>query len=102
MNETRMRGLMGMALRAGQAVFGEEACRKALRSGECGALLLDGEISEGSERKYRELCRRAGTPLCKLPAGLMEEATGRPGMAMALKKGSFAQRAAEGLEKEAP
>ena len=52
MDENRLKGLMGLCLRAGQAVFGEEGCRSAIRNGSCGVLLLDRGISEGSGKKY--------------------------------------------------
>ena len=48
MDERRMKGLMGLCVRAGQAVFGEEGCRKSVSGGQCGVLLLDGGISENS------------------------------------------------------
>ncbi len=94
MDTARMKGLMGLCVRAGQAVFGEDGCMKALRGGECGALLLDGGISPAAEEKYRNVCRRHDVPLIVLPENLLEEATGRPGRAMAVRKGSFAQQMA--------
>ena len=33
MDEKRLRGLMGLCVRAGQGIFGEDSCLKALRSG---------------------------------------------------------------------
>ncbi len=92
MDERKLRGLMGLCVRAGQAVFGEDGCVKTLRSGECGALLLDGGISPAALEKYRKLCERQGAVLLLLPEDLLEEATGRPGRAMAVRKGSFAEQ----------
>ena len=92
MNEKRLRGLMGLCVRAGQAVFGEDSCLKALRSGQAAVLLMDGGISEGSASKYGQACSGEGVPLFRLPEGLLEEATGRPGRAMAVRKGSVAEQ----------
>ncbi len=92
MNTQRLRGLMGLCVRARQAVFGEDGCMKSLRSGECGLLLLDGGISPAAEEKYRSVCRHQGVVLIRLPENLLEEATGRPGRAMAVRKGSFAEQ----------
>jgi len=92
LNEEKLRGLMGLCTRARQAVFGEEGCLKEIRSGKCGVLLLDGEISPAAERKYRGACAEAEVTVGKLPPGLLERATGRPGMAMAVRKGSFAEQ----------
>ncbi len=92
MDEKRLRGLMGLCVRAGQAVFGEDGCRKAISSGECGVLLADGDMSENTRKRYESLCEQTGTRMAEIPAGLLEEATGRPGVAMAVKAGSFAEQ----------
>ena len=92
MNDTELKGIMGLCVRAGQAVFGEEGCMRALNSGTCGVLLLDGEISPKSRKRYEEACGRTGTPVRLLPGGLILAATGRPGMARAVQKGSFSVR----------
>ncbi len=94
MDTGRLRGLMGLCVRAGQAVFGEDGCMKTLRGGECGILLLDGGISKAAEEKYRKTCQRCGVPLVLLPEDLLEEATGRPGRAMAVRRGSLAEQIA--------
>ena len=92
MDERRMKGLMGLCVRAGQAVFGEDGCRRAVANGQCGILLADGDISESSRKRYEELCERTGTRMELLPSGMLEEATGRPGAAMAVKAGSFSEQ----------
>ena len=90
--ENKLRGLMGLCLRARQAVFGEDGCMKTIRAGNCGALLLDGGASKATQDKYRGVCSNANTPLVELPEGLLHEATGKPGMAMAILKGGFANQ----------
>ena len=65
---------------------------KHIRGGQCGALLLDGGASAATREKYRGACQRAGTPLIELPEGLLLEATGRPGVAMAVLKGGLAEQ----------
>ena len=92
MDERRMKGLMGLCVRAGQAVFGEDGCRRAVANGQCGILLADGDISDNSRKRYEELCRRTGTRMELLPPGLLAEATGKPGAAMAVKTGSFSEQ----------
>ena len=92
MNECRMKGLMGLCVRAGQAVCGEDSCRKLIASGKCGILLADGGISERSRKRYEDICGLTGTRIALLPAGLLEEATGNPGAAMAVKQGSFSEQ----------
>ena len=92
MDEKRLRGLMGLCVRAGQAVFGEDGCRKAISSGECGILLADADMSANTRKRYEGLCERMNVPMETIPAGLLEEATGKPGAAMAVKAGSFAEQ----------
>ena len=88
----RVRGLMGLCVRARQAVFGEDGCMKSIRSGQCGVLLLDVGASAATQEKYRGACGRAGTAVMELPENLLMEATGRPGVAMAVNKGGLAQQ----------
>ena len=92
MDEKRLRGLMGLCVRAGQAVFGEDGCRKTISAGQCGILLTDGDMSGNTRKHYESICRQTGTEMATLPPGLLAEATGRPGAAMAVKKGSLAEQ----------
>ena len=90
--ENKLRGLMGLCLRARQAVFGEDGCMKTIRGGNCGVLLLDSGASQATRDKYRGVCANANTPMVELPEGLLHEATGKPGVAMAILKGGFANQ----------
>ncbi len=92
MNEARIRGLMGLSVRAGQAAFGEDGCLMRVRSGRCGALLVDGGASKRTREKYEGACLHANVPMLLLPEGLLEQATGRPGMAMAIAPGGLAEQ----------
>ena len=92
MDERRLKGLMGLCVRAGQAVFGEDGCRRSLAVRQCGLLLADGGISENSRKRYEDLCEWTGTRMAVLPEGMLEEATGKPGAAMAVKEGPFAEQ----------
>ena len=92
MDERKMKGLMGLCVRAGQATFGEEGCRRAITTGQCGILLADGGISENSRKRYEELCEKTGTAMALLPKGMLEEATGKPGAAMAVRPGTFSEQ----------
>ena len=90
--ENKLRGLMGLCVRARQAVFGEDGCMKTIRGGNCGVLLLDSGASRATQDKYRGVCENADTPMELLPEGLLHEATGKPGVAMAILKGGFANQ----------
>ena len=86
----KLRGLMGLCVRARQAVFGEDGCLKTIRAGNCGLLLLDSGASKATQEKYMGVCRNASAHLELLPEGLLHEATGKPGVAMAVLKGGLA------------
>ena len=90
--ENKLRGLMGLCVRARQAVFGEDGCMKTIRGGNCGVLLLDSGASKATRDKYRGVCENASTPCVELPEGLLHEATGKPGVAMAILQGGFANQ----------
>ncbi len=98
MNEKELKGLMGLCVRAGQGVFGEDACLKTIRSGQAGLLILDEEISPAAAEKYARACGREAVPTVRVPGELLESATGRPGRAMAVRRGSFADRMIRCLE----
>ncbi len=95
MNEQRLKGLLGLSVRAGQAVFGEDTCRRLILSGRCGLLLLDETAGANTGKRFRELCRRTETPCAFLPQDLILLATGKDNMVMALKEGTFADQAAD-------
>ena len=92
MNEQRVKGMLGLAVRAREACFGDDACRKLIESGKCGIVLMDEETGPNTRKKYGELCGRVGITLAILPRGLMEEATGRTNRVAALRKGAFAEQ----------
>ena len=98
MNEQRLKGLMGLSVRARQAVFGEDGCLKCVRGGHCVILLLDQDASPATQSKYRSACERTGTPLLLLRPGLLLEATGRPGMAMAVVQGGLGSELVKAAE----
>jgi len=92
MNEQKLKGWLGLSLRAGQAVFGEDGCRKAVSKGQCALLLMDGGASMNTRKRYEAMSGRTGVRFYILPEGLMEEATGKPGMAMGIRTGSLAEQ----------
>lgn len=61
--ETKLRGLMGLCVRARQATFGEDGCLKSIRGGGCAVLLLDSGASKATQDKYRGVCDNAGVQM---------------------------------------
>ncbi len=99
MDENRLRGLTGLCVRAGQGIFGEDSCLKAVRNAQAELLIMDESISPGSAEKLIRACGRDGIPVRTLPAGMLAEATGRPGKVMAVRSGSFAGPMIQCLDK---
>ena len=89
--EQKLRGMLGLAVRARQACFGADACRKLLGSGQCAAVLLDRDTAENTRRKVSQMAEKAGVLLAETPPGLMTEATGRDNRIMALRKGAITE-----------
>ena len=71
--ETKLRGLMGLCVRARQATFGEDGCLKSIRGGGCAVLLLDSGASKATQDKYRGVCDNAGVQMALLPRGLLQD-----------------------------
>lgn len=92
MNGQKIKGMIGLALRARQAALGMDACRIMIRTGKCGVLLVDRTAGFNTRQKTEELCRRTGTPIRTMPEGLIEEATGRANMIIGLQKGHFSEQ----------
>ena len=92
MNEHKLAGILGLAIRARQAVPGTEASRILIRSGKCGVLLLDAGTGFNTRKKADDLCRKGKTPIVILPSGLIESATGKSNMMIAIRKGGFAEQ----------
>ena len=95
MTETQLKkltGLLGLCVRARQATFGMDGCLKAVRTGQCAVLLLDGSASAGTADKYAQACETHRIPLVPLPKGLLGAATGKPGVAMAIAQSGLAKQ----------
>ncbi|MBE5768821.1 MAG: hypothetical protein E7333_04410 [Clostridiales bacterium] len=97
----RLQGLMGLCVRARQAVFGEDGCLKTIRAGNAGVLLVDSGASPATKDKYISAAAHFGVMLGWLPGDLLHEATGRPGVAMVVLQGGLAQQIQQ-LLKEIP
>ena len=92
MNEQKLSGMLGLAVRARQAAAGMDACRILIRSGKCGVMLVDGDAAANTLKKAKNLCVRTQTDMMILPTGLIEKATGKSNMVIAVQKGSFAEQ----------
>ena len=87
----RLRGLLGLATRAGQTVFGTEKCLAAARDGELALLLAERDVSPGTLEKLERACAAGGIPLVPVPPDTILLATGREGVAAGVRPGGLAE-----------
>ena len=98
MDENKLRGLMGLCVRARQATFGLDGCLKAVRTSQAGVALLDEGASAATKDKFLSACEHHGIPVHVVPQGLLQEATGRPGVTMTVAQGGLANQLRSLLE----
>lgn len=94
-NGARLKGLLGIAQRAGKLITGMDASLEAIKGGKAAAGILDGAASENARKKLQDACIGCHVPLIYVPNGLLESACGRSGRVTGvLTDQGFAQRAA--------
>ena len=67
MNEKKLQGMMGFAMKTRQTATGADACSMMIQSGKCGILLLDEEAGVHTRERFERLCQRTGTRIAILP-----------------------------------
>lgn len=93
MDEQAVRGLLGLAMRAGQLVLGTGRVVDMLRAGEDLAVLVDEHAAQNTQKRLADTCTSYNRPLCRVPAALLESALGRSGvMVVALKQGGIREK----------
>ena len=60
MDEDRILGLLGLAIRAGKARSGAEVAEQAIRNGKAKLLVYDAAISSASKKVWLALCEKHG------------------------------------------
>ena len=76
MLEDKLKGMIGLARRAGKLPSGTVAVTKCLQSGKCALVLIDELASEGTKQELSRLCEKANVPLRAVPGGLIEKSLG--------------------------
>lgn len=98
-DEKRLRGALGLAMKAGKCAAGDYACEKLIKGGGARLAVLDCDASENTRERYRSMCARAGIPLIEI--GEMGFSIGKPGRMIAVVTDeSFAKLIASHAAKE--
>ncbi|MEF9878089.1 MAG: ribosomal L7Ae/L30e/S12e/Gadd45 family protein [Clostridia bacterium] len=99
--ETQMTGFLGLCMRAGQPVSGQEACVDAIRRGTAVLALLDAGASENTRKRVQDACKAHDVPLYELSAGALGNCIGKHGrMVITLPAGGMANKLKGLLENE--
>ncbi|MCD1257776.1 ribosomal L7Ae/L30e/S12e/Gadd45 family protein [Paenibacillus athensensis] len=61
--DNKFKSHLGLAMRAGKLVTGDEGVLKAIRSGEAQLVILAADASENARKKYRDKCSFYGVEL---------------------------------------
>lgn len=54
---------IGMAMRAGKLITGDELVLKAVRGGKASLVLIAGDASDNTKKKFRDKCGTYGVPM---------------------------------------
>ena len=84
---------LGLCMRAGQPITGQEACVAAVRNGEAALVLRDEGASENTVKRVADACQSHGTPLYRVSPGQLGNAIGKAGrMVAAMPRGGMADK----------
>ncbi len=90
--ENRVTGFLGLCMRAGRIVSGQEACVDLIRRGEAALVLMDADASDNTQKRITDACHSHQTPLWMLSKGALGAAIGKRGrMVIALRDDGMAQ-----------
>ena len=93
MDEKKIGGMIGLAVKARQAQLGAGRALDCLRAGKAGLLLLDETASDNTRKRFTDACASHEVECLMLPPGLLGQAAGKSDtMVAALLKGGLADR----------
>jgi len=99
--ENRVVSFLGLCMRAGRVISGQEACVDLVRQGEAALVLMDGSASDNTRKRLTDACRSHNAPIYELSAGALGQSIGKKGrMVIALKNDGMAQKLLTLLEGE--
>ena len=99
--ENRVVSFLGLCMRAGRIVSGQEACVDLIRQGEAALVLMDASASDNTRKRLTDACRSHNVALYEVSAGTLGQSIGKKGrMVIALKPDGMAQKLLSMLEGE--
>ena len=70
--EDKLRGILGLARRAGKITFGSDAAVRDINEGRAGVVVIARDISVRTERIIQAACRQNGSKIVKVPLDKLE------------------------------
>ena len=93
MTENRVISFLGLCMRAGRVISGQEACVDLVRSGEAALVLMDASASDNTRKRLTDACHSHDVPLYEVSAGELGRAIGKNGrMVIALKPDGMSEK----------
>ena len=91
--ENQVISFLGLCMRAGRVISGQEACVDLARQEQVALVLMDAGVSENTRKRISDACRSHNVPLYELTEGALGHAIGKKGrMMVALKPDGMAQK----------
>ena len=101
MTENRVISFLGLCMRAGRVISGQEACVDLVRTGEAALVLMDASASDNTRKRLTDACRSHDVALYEVSADALGHAIGKKGrMVIALRNDGMAQKLQTMLENE--
>ena len=91
--ENQVINFLGLCMRAGRVISGQEACVDLARQEEAALVLMDAAASENTRKRITDACHSHSVPLYELSADMLGNAIGKRGrMVVAMKTDGMAQK----------
>lgn len=91
--ENQVMSFLGLCMRAGRIISGQEACVDLIRQEEAALVLMDGGASENTRKRLTDACHSHSIALYELSQGSLGHAIGKKGrMVIALRADGMANK----------
>ena len=91
--ENQVISFLGLCMRAGRIISGQEACVDLARQEQAALVLMDAGASENTRKRIADACHSHSVPLYEVSEGSLGCAIGKKGrMVVALKADGMAQK----------
>ena len=99
--ESRVISFLGLCMRAGRIISGQEACVDLIRQGEAALALMDADASDNTRKRLTDACHSHNVALYELSAGALGHSIGKKGrMVVALRADGMADKLISMLQGE--